>query len=77
MEPKFFEGDVIIVDPEKQHESGKCVIAKNGDEATFKKLLIDGGSVFLVPINERYKPKDMTGIPFKIVGVVVQRITDL
>ena len=77
MEPKFLEGEVIVVDPDKQRESGSYVIAKNGDEATFKRLLRDGSSVFLVPLNERYKPKDMTGISFKIVGVVVQKITDI
>ena len=77
MEPRFLDGDVIVIDPEKPYENGSYVIAKNGEEATFKQLVIDGENVYLKPLNSRYPIKDMTGIEFKIVGVVVQRITDI
>lgn len=73
MEPEFCEGDIVTVDPGRAYCSGSYVIAKNGDEATFKQLIIDGSSVFLKPLNERYPIKDMTGIEMRIVGVVVEK----
>lgn len=73
MEPEFVEGDIIIVDPERDPVSGSYIIAKNGAEATFKQFVMDGQSVFLKPLNERYPIRDMTGIEFRIVGVVVEK----
>jgi SOS-response transcriptional repressor LexA len=73
MEPEFTEGDIIIVDPEREPVSGSYIIAKNGAEATFKQFVMDGQSVFLKPLNSRYPIRDMTGIEFKIVGVVVEK----
>ncbi len=73
MEPKFADGDTIIVDPSVNPINGSYVIAKNGDKATFKKLVLDGSSVFLEPLNNKYPLKDMTGIEFRIIGVVVKK----
>jgi SOS-response transcriptional repressor LexA len=74
MEPEFRDGDVIVVDPELSPESGDYVIAKNGDDATFKQFVRDGSSVFLKPLNERYPIKDMTGVTkFRIVGIVREK----
>ncbi|MDL2268840.1 LexA family transcriptional regulator [Desulfosarcina sp. OttesenSCG-928-A07] len=73
MEPLFLEGETIIVDPGKDAISGSYVIVKNGEMATFKQLVIDGGGVFLKPLNNRYPIMDMTGVEFKIVGVVVAK----
>ncbi|MEW6429572.1 MAG: S24 family peptidase [Thermodesulfobacteriota bacterium] len=79
MEPEFWEGDVIIVDPARQPASGSYVIAKvdggsdgNGD-ATFKQFVADAGRVFLKPLNSRYPVMDMTGREFRVVGVVVEK----
>lgn len=71
MQPEFTDGDIIIVDPGLQPQSGDHVIAKNGESATFKQLLLDGSSVLLKPLNDRYPIKDVTGQPVRIVGVVV------
>jgi SOS-response transcriptional repressor LexA len=73
MEPEFASGDIITVDPERQAENGSYVVVKNGAEATFKQYVIDGPSVFLKPLNNRYPIKDMTGVEFRIVGVVVEK----
>lgn len=73
MEPEFTEGDIVVVDPGLEAASGDYVIAKNGEEATFKQLIVDGGSVYLNPLNTRYPIKDMTGVEMKIVGVVVEK----
>jgi len=85
MEPEFASGDIITVDPERQAENGSYVVVKNGAEATFKQYVkngaeatfkqyvMDGPSVFLKPLNNRYPIKDMTGVDFRIVGVVVEK----
>jgi len=73
MEPEFNDGDVIVVDPGKIPENGSYIVAKNGVDATFKQYVMDGSSVFLKPLNSRYPIKDMTGIEFRIVGVVVEK----
>ena len=79
MEPEFIEGDIVIVDPEIQVNSGDYVVAKiknneggNG-EATMKKFLVDGDRIYLKPLNKEYKMMDMTGKNFCIVGCVVQK----
>lgn len=73
MEPEFTEGDVITVDPGRAYTNKSFVVVKNGEEATFKQLILDGQSVFLKPLNERYPIKDVTGIEIRIVGVVVEK----
>ena len=57
MSPKFFEGDIIVVDPELRPENRDHVITKIpksdcvGDEgeATFKKLYLDGQNTYFAP----------------------------
>ena len=75
MEPLFLEGETIIVDPGRKAINGSYVIAKNGNnEATFKQLVVDGPNVYLRPLNtELYKQWDMTGVEFRIIGVVVAK----
>ena len=38
MNPEFWDGDVIVVDPDRSAENGSYVVAKNGDDATFGTL---------------------------------------
>jgi len=75
MAPLFLEGETIIVDPGREAMNGSYVIAKNGNsEATFKQLVIDGPNVYLRPLNtELYKQWDMTGVEFRVIGVVVAK----
>ncbi len=55
MEPKFPDGCVIIVEPDAPAEPGSYIIVRqNGDEATFKQLMHDGGRRYLKPLNPRY-----------------------
>ena len=53
MEPKFYNGDLIFVDPGVAAESGKYVVVKleDSDEATFKQLFIEGGRKYLKALN--------------------------
>ncbi|KAB0502794.1 LexA family protein [Pseudomonas lini] len=69
------EGTLILVDTEAEATPGKLVIAKlpDSNEATFKKLVNDGGKLFLKPLNPAWRIE-----PFnedcRIVGVVVRAL---
>lgn len=72
------EGMMILVDTEADVTSGKLVVAKLADsnEATFKKLVDDGGRRFLKPLNPAY-PVEMCAENCRIVGVVVRAMMKL
>lgn len=72
------EGTLILVDTEADVQPGKLVIAKLGDsnEATFKKLVEDGGRRFLKPLNPAY-PTEMCAGDCRIIGVVVRALMKL
>lgn len=78
MEPKFSEGDVVIVRKQDDAESGDIVIATvNGDEATCKRLRKYRDGIELVSTNLSYKPmfftnKEILEKPVKILGKVVE-----
>lgn len=69
------EGTLILVDTEADAQSGKLVVAKLGDsnEATFKKLVDDGGRRFLKPLNPAY-PIEVVADDCRIIGVVVRAL---
>ncbi len=76
MEPEFVEGDMIVVDPDRQAENKSFVIVRLDDaqEATFKQLIIDGSNRYLKPLNPRYPIMDINGKEANICGVVVSKI---
>ena len=74
MEPEFVEGDIILVDPAYSWSNHDYIIAKNGEGATFKQIVIDGPNTYLRALNKSYKPIDMTGKDFRVVGVVIQKV---
>jgi len=65
MEPKYREGDVVILSPAAPVASGDdCFVrfapdsGPGGDESTFKRVFFDGpDQVRLQPLNERYAPQ--------------------
>ncbi|MHC8366186.1 LexA family protein [Pseudomonas sp. ZT5P21] len=67
------EGMMILVDPAIVPEPGKLVIAQwpDSSEATFRKLIEEGGQRYLVPLNPTY-PKALYTNACRIIGVVVQ-----
>lgn len=76
--PSVAEGTLILVDTEADAFHGKLVIAKLGDsnEATFKKLVEDGGRKYLKPLNPAY-PTEICTADCRIVGVVVRALQKL
>ena len=74
MEPRFGEGDLLIINPDLAVEPGDYCIAKRDaeDEATFKQLKRIGETYFLHPLNPRYDDVEMDK-RIRIVGRVVMR----
>lgn len=83
MEPMFFEGDIVFIDPDVPAESGRIVAAVDDGaadpEATLKKLVRDGSDYYLKALNPDWPgPKFQ---PFtksmRIAGVAVGKYVEL
>ena len=77
MEPRFMEGDTVIVRRQDDAESGDVVVALTGDEATIKQLRKRDDGVLLVPFNNAFEPLFFTraeteSLPLRILGKVVE-----
>lgn len=78
MYPEYLNEDVIIVLKQNDCENGQdCVVAVNGDDATFKRVYKLNGGITLQPLNNQYLPvfysnEDITNKPVKILGIVKQ-----
>ena len=78
MEPRMFEGDVVIVRQQDDAESGDIVIAMvNGNDATCKRLFKYESGISLISLNQKYEPMmftndDILEKPVKIIGKVVE-----
>lgn len=74
MEPRFFEGDVIIVDPKLECRTGDLCVARINDQTTFKRYHETTAEIRLEPLNGKYEilvvPKDRP-VDFNILGKVV------
>jgi SOS-response transcriptional repressor LexA len=73
MTPDFPEGTVIIVDPEVQARDGDYVVVRfeESNEATFKRLVVDGPLRLLKPLNSAYPTIQVTE-DARLCGVVIE-----
>jgi SOS-response transcriptional repressor LexA len=79
MEPEFYAGDRVIIDPDLKPQPGDFVVAKNGkEEATFKKFRprgvdASGAEIFeLVPLNDDYPILRSDQQTARIVGTMIE-----
>ena len=78
MEPRFTNGDVVIVKLQDTVESGDiAIVMVNGDEATCKKIKKTPEGVMLISTNPAYEPmfysnKEIEEKPVTIWGKVVE-----
>lgn len=78
MEPRIYDGDVVIVRQQEDAESGEIVIALvNGSDATCKRLIKYAQGIHLMSLNSKYEPMTFTNEeieekPVKIIGKVVE-----
>jgi SOS-response transcriptional repressor LexA len=64
MEPRFYEGDIVVFSPAARVENGDDCFVRFSEphEATFKRVFFeDGGNVRLQPRNDRYGPLIVKG----------------
>lgn len=82
MEPRFFQGDLLLIDPNRQAKGGDFVIAREEFESnciTFKKLRscfdeVTGRDYYqLIPLNKDYAIIDSRYKNFVIQGVVIEK----
>jgi SOS-response transcriptional repressor LexA len=74
MEPEFLEGEIIIINPNKEALPGDFIIVKSPDgETTFKQLKRYGNRWVLHPLNPRYEDMEVRRGDFSIIGKVVKK----
>lgn len=76
--PSIPEGTLVLVDTGIEPTPGKLVVAQldESNEATFKKLIADGGQKYLKPLNPAYPLIPING-NCRIIGVAVEAKTKL
>ena len=78
MEPKFSEGDVVIVRKQSDVDSGDiAIVMVNGNEATVKKVSKHGAGISLIPLNTSFETKfytndEIASLPVAILGKVIE-----
>lgn len=78
MEPRIYNGDVVIVRQQEDAENGEIVIATiNGDDATCKRLRKYRDGIELISNNPSYAPmffsnEEILSKPVRILGKVVE-----
>ena len=79
MEPKFSDGDVVIVKRQDNVESGEiAVVIVNGTDATVKRVMKQENGIMLVATNQSvfppkfYDNKAIEELPVRIIGKVVE-----
>lgn len=78
MEPKFSDGDIVIVRKQEDVDNGDiAIMLVNGDEATIKKVQKFEGGINLIPSNSAYDVltftnKEIVQLPVQCIGKVVE-----
>lgn len=78
MEPKFSEGDVVIIRRQEQVENGEiAIVMVNGNDATVKKFYKTDAGVTLIGTNPSFTPLTFTpeqveALPVRVIGKVVE-----
>ncbi len=78
MEPRIYNGDVVIVRQQSVVDNGDiAIVLINGEEATCKKIKKTPEGVLLISLNPDYEPmfysnKDIEQLPVTVLGKVVE-----
>ncbi len=77
MEPRFANGDTVIVRCQSTVDNGDIAIVLVGDEATMKKVVRYTEGIRLMPTNPAYEPtyfsnEEIRSLPVTILGKVVE-----
>ena len=78
MEPRMYDGDIVIVKKQSSIETGQIgIVLVNGDEATCKKIKFSNDGITLIGFNSSFKPMtysamEIMSLPVQIIGRVVE-----
>ena len=79
MEPRIWNGDVVIVHKQDDVDSGQiAVVLVNGDDATVKQLKKSSSGITLIGLNPTvysphfYTADEVISLPVRILGLVVE-----
>lgn len=79
MEPRLYDGDVVIVRRQPNVESGEiAIVLINGDEATIKQVKKEKNGIMLIGHNTAiyephfYNNEDIENMPVEILGKVIE-----
>lgn len=76
MEPRFYDGDLLVVQPTVEVHSGCFVVARFADDGViFRRLEMRGNKIVLVPLNPQYESSTHTQDEFSWIYPVWARIT--
>ena len=76
MEPKYLDGDTLIILKTNDCESGQdCIVMVNGDDGTFKRVIKTSNGIALQPLNPNYEMKfysneEVEKLQIRILGIV-------
>lgn len=79
MEPKLYEGDIVIIKTQTYCDSGDiAIVLVNGNEATVKKVVFSPTGITLIGFNANvypphlYTAEEVQTLPVSIVGKVIE-----
>lgn len=77
MEPRFTNGDTVIIRCQNSVDNGDIAVVLVGEEATMKKIVKYTEGIRLMPTNPAYEPtyfsnEEIQTIPVTIIGKVVE-----
>lgn len=74
MEPEFPDKCVVLIEPTEQCRSGMYVFAEVEGVRWFRQYRRDAdGREWLLPLDERFPSIELTGLDWKVLGVIIQR----
>jgi SOS-response transcriptional repressor LexA len=74
MEPEFPDRCIVIIEPTDQRRSGMYVFAEVEGVRWFRQYIQDAeGREWLIALNDLYPKIALTGLDWKVLGVVIQR----
>lgn len=86
MFPKYQENDIVVFEDSRNYDihsaiNKDCAVMVNGNDATFKKVLLNSDGITLIPYNttsydvQNYSNEDIETKPIKIIGIAREKRT--
>ncbi|MEN8174977.1 MAG: S24 family peptidase [Pseudomonadota bacterium] len=74
MEPEFPDQCIVVIEPSEMHIPGAYVFVEVEGVRWFRHYIKDDEGVeWLIALNDLYPPIELTGLDWKMLGLIVQR----